>query len=256
MLRLPDQLHRMHNVHLDHVRDKIPDPGKCDLTAAKKLQFLFICYTNRCGSNFVAELLASTGAYNLAGEFFNHDTVNNHMQTRALKDIAAYFEYLCDTQSKNGKLASKLAVTHLQILHMSGILDQIIDRCRFLVVERNDRLMQAISMSIASQTGQWASYMPSRTPHSDAEFSRKQIEAVIEGTIKQQRVFDLFFAYNGIDHHKIIYEQLVSAPELNIEALSGWLGESIGRVNLEKIKLQRQMSTKNVEWRRLFLEER
>jgi hypothetical protein len=37
--------------------------------------FVFLCFTNRCGSNFLAELLASSGKYNLTEELLNRPVV-------------------------------------------------------------------------------------------------------------------------------------------------------------------------------------
>lgn len=48
-----------------------PDPA---------LRFVFLCFTNRCGSNYLAELLASTGALNPAEEVFNGDTIAEHVR--------------------------------------------------------------------------------------------------------------------------------------------------------------------------------
>jgi LPS sulfotransferase NodH len=240
----------MKNVHLDPLRDRL---GHSSRLIDDHLRFLFICYTNRCGSNLVAQLLASTGAFNLAGEFFNYDTTINQIEKNGLKDVVSYFDYLCRRVAKKGTLVSKLAVSHLQLLGKAGILDQIIEKSRFIVVERSDRLMQAISLSIAAQTGQWTSYMPSRIPPEDIVYSRKQLEAIIENTVEQQRIFDLFFGLNGIEQLKITYEQLVAAPEIHLTALSKWLGTDIGKVDLAQIPLQRQMSERNMEWRHRFL---
>jgi len=203
----------------------------------------------------VAELLASTGDFNLAGEFFNYDTVLNHVSEHGFKTFSEYFWFLSETVSCKGKLTVKLAVTHLVVLLHSGILDQIIDRSKFVMIERNDRLMQAISLSIASQTGQWTSYMSPKIGEDRLTYAPKQISMIIESIVHQQSYFDLFFAMNGIKQHTLIYEQFVAQPELHIAALGEWLGTDIDEVDLTKIRLQRQASTISTDWRERFLAE-
>ena len=48
-----------------------------DQTALENRNFLFLCFTNRCSSNYIAKSIASDGQLNVAGEFFNADTIRD-----------------------------------------------------------------------------------------------------------------------------------------------------------------------------------
>ncbi len=118
-----------------------PEPG----WTPPDLDVLFLCFTNRCGSNYLAQLLATTGAFNVAGEFFNAPTVLTHAQERGLRSLPAYFSALSTLVPHTGRIAAKVVIGQLVTLADAGILDALRDRATYLFIERRDRLSQAIS---------------------------------------------------------------------------------------------------------------
>jgi len=49
---------------------------------------------HRCGSNYLGYLLASTGAFNEAGEFLNSSVMLMHAAARSLRSLPEYFSVL------------------------------------------------------------------------------------------------------------------------------------------------------------------
>ncbi len=251
--RIPDELKKLKNVHVEELQAMIVAEDVASYPVPDNMRFIFICYTNRCGSNYVAQLLASTGHFNLAGEFFNHDTVKTHAARQGFESVSRYLGFLCNQVAKNGVLICKLAATHLMLLSRAGILNEILPRSQFVSVERNDRLSQAVSLAIATQTKQWTSTMTSRISSGDLVFRKSQIDSIIESTVQQQSALASFFGMNGVDYFTINYEQVSQEPELYIGSMCRWLGVDVPPVQRAKIQIQRQASDINSMWRGLYL---
>src|SRR5438552_256405 len=126
--------------HLDAVQAYFGKVTPASTGVRDDIKYIFICFTNRCGSNFIANSICSSGYLNLAGEFFNADAIIGNCRALELTSISEYFNWLTYREGKNGWLVSKLAVGHLEILTRAGIFDQIFDISRFVMVDRKDKL--------------------------------------------------------------------------------------------------------------------
>lgn len=205
---------------------------------------LFLCFTNRCGSNYLAQLLASTGLCNEAGEFFNAATVLEHAAARRLASLHDYVAALPDLVPRRPILAAKLGLDQLIML---ADADLLAPSARFLLLERQDRLAQAISRVIASQTGAWSSAQaaaaaPRFDPAAIAE-ERARIDAANAG-------FYAFFAANRIAPFHTTYEALLAAPERVVADIGAWLGHPGLAPDPRRVTLRVQRNAVNAEWRR------
>ena len=221
----------------------------------REIRYVFLCFTNRCGSNFLANALSSSGHLNRANEFFNGDTILDNCVEENLTSVSEYFNWLTYRAGKNGFLVGKLSYTHLEILGKAGILDRIIGLSRFVMVERVDKLAQAISYDLALQTGQWAHSMASRKSEAELEFSYGWIAKIIEAILDQNQRFARFFALNGIIPSVVLYERLAEDPDHQVTLLGRYLGVRELRYVPENVDPQRQAGRINCEWRDRFLGE-
>jgi LPS sulfotransferase NodH len=242
------------NGHLDALLPHFGHLGSGTLNISDDMQFLLLCYTNRSGSNYLAELLASNGRIRRAGENLNAETVLNHSRKRDFKTFYDYFNFLVRHTQLNNFVSLKVAPAHIELLAVSGILDQIIERCKFVVIERNDKLGQAISHSIAFHTGKFMSTMPDKANIPPPVFDAEELTTIIENIAEAYKQFNLFFARNGIVPVHVAYEHLVSRPGPIVR----YIGQEIGLPDLsvdpKNITLEKQASKLNQEWRRLYLE--
>ena len=161
-----------------HLRGLMTQFGSVAVPAAAippHTAIVFLCYTNRSGSNYLADALHSTGRFNLADEMLSHDEVfadvRRHGHASFADFLAAHFRW----RMVEGRFAVKVATLHLELLGRAGVLDHCRDTARYVFIERADRLGQAISAEIAWQTGRrdatlqpapwraWMSRWPART---------------------------------------------------------------------------------------------
>lgn len=216
------------------------------------ITFIFICFTNRSGSNYLAELLTSDQTLPEAGENLNFDTVIAHAREKNLPSFQGYMSFLVRRTQRNGFVTIKVAPGHLELLARTGILDQIIACSRFIVIERSDKLAQAISHLIAFQTGTFMSTMDAGG--TIPVFDHGQLDVIIGNIAAEYRDFNLFFARNGLVPLHVIYEQLVDAPAQILNFLGKRLGIEGLRVDPEHLRLDRQAGRLNEQWREMYLQ--
>jgi len=219
------------------------------------LDYLFLCFTNRCGSNYLAQLLATTGAFNEAGEFFNAPTVFEHAVPRGLRSLAAYFSVLPDLVPHEGRMAAKASIDQLVMLADAGILRALGARAHYLLLERQDRLGQAISRVIASQNGRWTTAHKSDVPDSALKYDRAAIDAELAKIGLANSAFYLFFRANGIVPIHIAYEALLGDPDRTLQMVADEFGINHLAFSPEKITIHRQSTSVNSDWRARHLTE-
>lgn len=217
------------------------------------LTYVFIVFTNRSGSTFLGELLASTGFFNPAGEPLNGDEVLRRSAEHGWQGFGQYFAGIAAEQARNGHFVLKASIGQLSVLTQNGILPRIIGQSRFIVAERGDKLAQAISWRIASVTGRYRSFdsPAARAPTYDGAALRRHVEDAVEAHATISR----FMALNGIAPLTVSYELLTSRPAAVGQILCAELGQPALTCDLSQVRLERQATDLNREWRERFLAE-
>lgn len=240
------------SLHLDEIAAAM-DVGLPVPAVASELEFVFLCFTNRCGSNLVAEALASDGRVNLAAECYNAAEVLRAARQLKLTSFSDYFAGVALHDQRSNRFIVKLAADHLTLLFHAGILSAIANRSRFIFVERSDKLGQAISMCLAETTLAWASYNNPACPPELVAFSRGLVDHHIELILRQNLFFERFFAINGIVPHRVIYEHFVASPDTAVRALGHALGLSELCLRPENVRTKAQRGPVNTQWRQTYL---
>ena len=252
------------NPHLDQVVAAFGPLRHQAGFVAPDVDFLVLLFTNRSGSNYLAQLLASTGRFNEAGEFFNGDTIVHHVRAQGWHvraqgwraecgpAVQDYVRLLPGLVGRDGRVTVKLAVEHLDLLERAGVLQALLPRMRFLLLERQDRLGQAISRAIASQTLRWTTEHPGRLRDDQLVYDRGRIDRELALTELGYRLLYRFLRERGVAPLHFYYEQLVEAPQAHLDRVAAWLrvGDLVSEPGL--IRIRRQTSAVNREWRRRY----
>jgi LPS sulfotransferase NodH len=213
---------------------------------------VFICFTNRCGSNFVAEQLASTRKLPRAHESFNWPQAISFSERNEAKSFRHFCQLLIERYSKNGVYASKVGWSQLYFLCRSKVIPEIFGMPRFIYVRRRDLLGQAISFVIAKQTGVWSSKMVSDAkPRYDAAAIAARLESIARANAR----FEVLFAHFGFPVFEIVYEDFLEQGDRCVSAVTEWLGLGPSTINDRGARLQVQRNAVNDEWRDRFLSE-
>lgn len=252
-LFLPEPLIARPDEHGDQINAHYGN-APADLTAIPSgLRFVFICFTDRCGSHFLAEALASSELLNNAGEMFNADVVIGDSKAYGLHDLGTYVGHLARSRQRNGILVSKLSVTQMGMLAKAGILDHVLTRTSFILLERDDKLGQAISYALALGSGRWTSAHKAGIALEDVPFAPDVVAGFIGGVATEMSLFHRFFGMNGIIPLHVSYEMLDAMPDSMVPWVGEWLGLSDLRFTPSTLRLRRQASEVNQAWRERFL---
>ena len=219
------------------------------------ISFVFLCFTNRCGSNFIAQTLASDGRLNRASEWWNGGEIIKVCQHQNLDTIDRYIEGTCRFNMRSGRLISKIGIENLVLLYLSGFFDSAVLRCQFLFIKRSDTLNQAISHVLALETAGWAYDNLVSRPRSEVPYSREKIDACIRGILDKNQRFDEFFQMNGITPTVVNYEAFVARTDF----YTAWIGNRLGVHDLRNVPanvpLQKQADMISLDWRQRYLEQ-
>jgi LPS sulfotransferase NodH len=211
-----------------------------------------ICFSNRCGSNFLAAALASTGKFPRAGEYFNEGSVRHLVASGK----AARFGEVCLELAKQhmleGAFATKLAWAQLYFLTKTMVIPSIYGMPKFILITRRDLLDQAISYSIAYQTKVWTSEGQSSV---EPVYDQAEITTAIRAFALAEAHFRQYFAAFNIVPYELTYEDLVQDPETYVNRISEWLGLEVARMDPSLIRIQKQSGALNSEWRDRYLHE-
>lgn len=252
-LALPDLMLRSPSPNRNQIAAHIAVAPNIKLQFPSALRFVFVCFTNRCGSAYLGDLLASTGRFQHAGESFNSDEVLALCREHGLASFADYFAQIVRRDARDDRYIVKVAPEQLRLLVEAGILGQIIEQSEFLHVSRADKLAQSISRSIAEQNNRWAWDSPVGLSDDKLVYSPVHIAEHVEAITNHDRCFALFFALNGIVPIEVRYERLVSQPQQELDEVARRLGLPSLQVDPTKLRYRRQANEVNETWRTRFL---
>ncbi len=170
-----------------------------------------------------------------------------------MRDLGQYVGWLARTNGRTDTLVSKVSVTQLAILVEAGILDQLLERTSFILLERDDKLGQAISYALALGTNRWTSAHELRLAPQAVPYAANVITGFIRGVATEMSLFYQFFGLNGIVPMHVSYEQLVATPETVIARIGEWLNLPDVRFVRSALRLERQAGAVNETWRKRFL---
>lgn len=246
---VPPPLRALPSSHRDAIEAAFGPTLPPPLWQAPAVPLVLLCFTNRCGSNYVAQLLAGTGAVNEAGEYFNAATVLEHAGALHLRNLAAYVAALPGLIPWAGPMAAKAAPDQLALLADAGVLAAWSPRPIFLFLERADRLGQAISRVIAGRTGRYTLAHAAIMPAAAVPYDRAAIAAELAAIERANALFAHFFRANGIVPLHTTYEAVMADPAPLLAAV----GDALGRPGLAAdpaaITLRRQRDETNAAWR-------
>jgi LPS sulfotransferase NodH len=212
-----------------------------------------VCTHPRAGSTYFCQLLESTRQLGKPLEYFNEGYMrrrftdaNNpaHLpnQLRHYMDSAA---------TENGIRSAKVFWFDLQRLARAKLLHHF-RRYRFVLLERKDKVAQAISISRALRSGKLRADMA--VPDVEVQYDFPDIKKRLMRLIRAERQWFNFFEKTGIDPLRCNYEALMVDPQLTIDQVAETM-ELDGPVPIdpELVSVTIQRDTKSTQWYRRFV---
>jgi len=210
-----------------------------------------ICTIPRTGSNFLCELLSSTGVLGKPREYFNGPGRRVHDDPTYPDDPAEQFRRILTMGSTpNGVYGLKVFPDQHDVFARACAWTKLLPGLSFISLERRDTLGQALSWARVVQTGQYRSTVPLSSPE---VYEPGLIHALLEKAIKDRARWSLFFARTGIQPLAVFYEDVAANPQTEVDRIAAFIGgcgPAIVRPKLIEVKVQRD--TLMEEWRNRF----
>ena len=190
---------------------------------------------------------------NEAGEFFNGETIVAHSRRLQLRSLHDYFCRLPDLVPCDRWLAAKLAVEHVDLLREAGIVDAVLERSHFILLDRQDQLAHAISRCIAWQNQRWTSEHPRAIPDAALIYAREDIDEQIRQIQFERGRLYRFMADIGGQPIHFTYEAFVAQPQRYLDEIAARLGLPAMKLDRSRIRITRQSNHVNDAWRVRYL---
>jgi LPS sulfotransferase NodH len=245
--------------HVIEIRKALACPTWEELqpqTAADVDLSLFVCFTNRSGSNFLTELLHATGELPNGLECFNHPVVVRTARERGLADFAAYCRFRAGRTALARRFVAKVNVDQLLLLARLGYLGTLFPNPRFLHIQRYDVIAQAISFTLAKATQAWSSRQAARVGEKDVAYDAERIERRIEGLTQANLVMRDLLLMNRLDVMPVLYERLVHDPAGEVSRVFEWLGLAPPVLDPSRVRTEKQSSPVKDDWYARYVAER
>ena len=231
----------------------------------------------RTGSWLLSKMLSETGLAGKPLEYLNIRNIRAHIAIQGINNnnnnnnnnYIDIHQYLADMERRrttpNGRFGLKLHWN--QFLHVfgtrKGIKPEGIDFLRnmdsLVRLYRKDKLSQAISLYIASQTDVWASSDNSSKAgqvdgKTEPPFSPEAITNQLQSVIWQDEMWKFFLDRHNLAYQTISYEDLVEDYEgISAEVLS-WLDLDTSGISVPEQQITKQRNELNETFRTRYIE--
>lgn len=188
--------------------------------------------TPRCGSNMLARALWHTGVAGFAEDYLADTYVLDYFERWGFDADdqdglpASYVRALMRFRtSPNGVFGIKVHAGHLAGLEVD--LHELLSSPRYIRIRRRDRLRQAISYTLAEQTGVWildGTYLPTGRVRSTPCYSYDEIRRHLRMLDHDAATWAGYFDRRGVTPHVVVYEDLLANYDEGVRDCLAFLG--------------------------------
>jgi LPS sulfotransferase NodH len=211
-----------------------------------------ICTVPRSGSNWLGQLLSSTGVLGHPLEYFNaagRRQISDPSFPGRPKDQVQ--RILTSGRTVNGVYGVKMFAVQFHKVSRKIRLTQELPRLRFITLARRDVLGQAISWTRALQTEQYRGTQKiRRAPVYDKRAITRQLRIILD----EYRVWAEYFARTGPPAAELAYEDLIDDPRGGVDRIAALFGVT-ATLSRDGVDLNVQRDALSQEWRRRFIDD-
>jgi len=211
-----------------------------------------ICATPRSGSNYLCQLLASTGQLGKPLEYFNTGSRRRHTDPEYPKDRRAQIDIIRSIgATPNGLYAVKvLPLQYCRVRKRVDLLREL-PNLKFVRLRRRDLIGQAISLSRARQTGQ---IMASNRPRTKPIYDPRDIKNCIRALQARESIWDQVMREAGTQPLTLDYEDVMRDPQAAVDQVATLMGLAASPpINPVLVRVTVQRDRETEAWRQRFL---
>ena len=219
----------------------------------KPSKILIIASTPRCGSHMLGHALYKTNSFGFPLEYVHP---YNFSEWKRRFDIDDFYEILTTLQrrrtSPNGVFAIKIHYSHIKEFGEFKDLQKMLPDAYYLLLRRNDILKQAVSLSIAQQTGIWIAGQ--KAVCDDPKYSFVHIHDCLRRIILATSSWQYTLTTSGCNYMEISFESICQNVSQSIKSIADFTNIEVDDAKLSHTQsTKKQGSNLNTEWRDKFL---
>lgn len=231
-----------------------------------KIKTYLILSSPRSGSTLLCSLLYNVAGHGVPYEYFNKPInmarrfgVTDTPKKYESIDMTRYIRALVENRTTPHNLVwgAKLFPPHIQWMLESDLGLRLLKTSKILRLRREDKLEQAISYSIAAQTGEWNSTSPKKgiAPVLKGRHVLKILHRLLEQDLFWDLLIDKYDLHNQV--LTVTYERVKSDTQAVCEKIMHHLtGDPTGfhfSLSPEAVTVQSQATTQKEDFRKQFL---
>jgi len=209
-----------------------------------------ICSAPRSGSHLLSYFMTDTQLAGFPQEHFNPwfmgDAINE-FPDKLLYEKSHAVSLIEKYTSPNGVFGTKAQFD--QIVDFVGLnrLESFFPNpLKYIFIQRNDKIRQAISLARAEQTDQW---MSGQTVQREPQYNYFQIRCCLREIKLQEKGWETYFMERQIQPYRVRYEELAVNPEPVILGALAYLGiEHPAEFHVPAPRIQKQADNLSEDW--------
>lgn len=219
----------------------------------KPTRVLIIASTPRSGSHMLGHALHQTNCFGFPLEYTNPANLAE-WKRRLGKEHTN--EVLTEIQrrrtSQNGVFGIKIHYSHVKEYGSFTELKRRFPEAYYVLLSRKDVLKQAISLSIARQTGVW---IHGQQPKNDnPQYSLEGIDKCLRSILRENSSWRYALAANGCKFIEMDFDAIRNNLPVAINRIADFVGIKVDTDSIPSEQVTQQQSRDiNAEWERQFL---
>ena len=207
-----------------------------------------VCSLPRSGSSLLCDVLASTELAGAPSEYFDANQMAEFRHTWGATTFEQYLAALVAKKtSPNGVFGVKAHYHQLFDAFPGGDPGGAFPNLHHVYITRADRVRQAVSFAIATQTEKWSSLQAGNGTR--AAYSATEIDAFIEWIEREEAAWERYLAGSSAPVCRVVYEDLVADVGGTALEVMRFLGIEVPRAyEVPAPTLARQAGGLNEDW--------
>lgn len=220
----------------------------------------FICATERTGSTVLCDLLSSTGAAGDPQEYFHPEKRESFRAEWEAFNHQPFFAMAVDATSSGGVFGVKVHSSHrpcveqdlAEVLERPQVdmhtgLTEVFSDVRYVHLQREDTLRQAISFYRAEATKRWNTLEPHS--HPEPEYDAAAILDAHRRLTDLDRAWERYFGERNVCPLRMSYEEMVADGPAAFDRVVSFLDLPPSPVaHLEASRYEKQADDRTDEW--------
>jgi len=212
-----------------------------------------LAFSNRSGSNLLADYLRTTPYFSGFHEQLNHSTVTTQAELWGARTFPDLIRIGTEKLAKGKPIYGfKASWDQILMLHRFRI-PAMYNGTRIIHITRNDILGQAVSYQIAHQTKRWTSKQKGEAI--EPVYDRDQISHLIGSTQMSANAIQALCTIFDIPRIHVTYEELTKRPRRVVQRIGTFAGVDLSSWTCGTPKIEQQANHVNDQFRARYIEE-